>query len=522
MLFSSYPFLLLFLPLTLIGFYLLRRFGLWRASVIFLLAASLAFYAHWRLAHFALLIGSIAVNYGLGLIAAGRAGDALQRWGITGEGTRPDTVKRDAVKRGAMIVGVLFNLSLIFWFKYADFVFSNAAAVTGAGYTFQNLILPLGISFFTFQQIAYLVDCYRDGKAEARASQYALFVSFFPQLIAGPIVHHAHTRQQFDRLAAGPAPIDGAPFGLMIFAMGLAKKTLIADPIARGIDPVWALAASGEPVTMLAAWSAMIGYAMQIYFDFSGYCDMAIGLGLMVGIRLPINFMSPYKSASIIEFWRRWHITLSNFLRDYVYIPLGGNRGGEIFRLRNVFLTMLIGGIWHGAAWTFVIWGALHAAAITANHAARVWLPGLDAARGPAARLVKRGALLTFITISWVYFRADSLDAAHAVFAGLVTDIQEAGAQGAGAQGAGAYGIGGVDPMIWPLIAFASGLSLIAPNSLQITGYTDRLDQPFPPAKPSLPGRLALRPSAALAASVMLAGGIAVAWEPAIFIYFNF
>ncbi len=486
MVFSSYAFLLVFLPLALIGFYALRAAGRRRASVTFLLIASLAFYGVWNLAHLALLVASIAANYGCGRFL--------------------ESAAPQGVRRAAMIAGVVGNLSLVFWFKYFDFAGANAAALAGAGWTFQNLILPLGISFFTFQQVAYLVDSYKTKDGEKSFRDYALFVSFFPQLIAGPIVHHRYTRPQFAALAARPVTADYIPFGVMIFAMGLAKKTLIADPIARAIDPLWASAAAGDPLGAAAAWTAMVGYSLQIYFDFSGYCDMAIGLGLMLGVRLPVNFNSPYRARSIIDFWRRWHMTLSAFLRDYVYVPLGGNKGGRIFRLRNIFLTMLIGGVWHGAAWTFVIWGAIHAALITANHAARLWLPQMDHWRGWVADGVKRTALLAAVMFAWVYFRADSVGAANAVLASL----------------ADPGGVYAPDPYIIALMAFASALALFSPNSLEVAGYVEALDKPFP--REASPGAHLLRPTplAAAATAIMLAAGLAVAWRPAIFIYFNF
>lgn len=493
MLFTSLEFLLLFLPATFAGFYALRAVGARRSSISFLLVASLAFYAYWSLAHLALLIGSIVVNFAVGRVAAGAFGAPWRRAGA--------------------VVGVVFNLSLIFWFKYLDFAASNLAAAIGADYTLRNLILPLGISFFTFQQIAYLVDCYKNGDAERGAVRYALFVSFFPQLIAGPIVHHGHARPQYAALGRAPVDLSMLPYGLMIFAMGLAKKALIADPIARAINPVFDAAALGEAIAPLAAWGAALGYALQIYFDFSGYCDMAIGIALLFRVRLPVNFNSPYKATSIVDFWRRWHITLSEFLRDYVYVPLGGDgRGnaakrGEFFRLRNVFLTMLIGGVWHGAAWTFVVWGAIHAALITANHAARTFLPALDAANGPVAMAAKRAATLAAVVVAWVYFRADGLDAAHRVFAGM-----------AGA--AAATGPVAVDPYVLTLGLFAGGLALFAPNSLEVAGYV--ADPTAPAPRPRVADFLRPTPSAALASAVMIVGGLAVAWEPAEFIYFNF
>ena len=487
MVFSSYNFLLGFLPAVLIGFYVLRARGAFGASVTFLLLASFAFYAYWSIAHLSLLLFSIAGNFAAGRLAA--------------------VGPTKSFRRTATALGVLGNLAFIFWFKYLDFAGSNLAALTGSDWVLLNFLLPIGISFFTFQQIAYLIDCYKTGAYEKSARDYALFVSFFPQLIAGPIVHHNHTRPQFASLARTKINLEMVPFGLMIFAMGLSKKALIADPIARAIDPLYAAAQAGELMTVAISCFAMVGYTLQIYFDFSGYCDMAIGLGLMLGVRLPINFNSPYKARSIIDFWRRWHITLSNFLRDYVYIPLGGNRGGEIFRLRNILLTMLIGGVWHGAAWTFVIWGAIHAALITANHGLRLYAPGLDRWNDLTGVAVKRASTLLFVMAAWLFFRADSLPAALSLIAGFATPAMS-------------WSV--LDPAIVALMGFAAILALFAPNSLEVAGYAEDLKQRFP--QTTLLTRNTLRPTplAACATAIMLAGGVAVAWEPAVFIYFNF
>jgi len=486
MVFSSYPFLLIFLPLTLIGFIALRALGLRRSSVTFLLFASFAFYGVWSIEHLKLFLFSIVVNYVCGRYISSAAPDKLRRI--------------------ATVIGVIFNLGLIFWFKYLDFAGSNLAALVGADWTMKNIVLPLGISFFTFQQIAYLIDCYTTKDGEKNIRDYALFVSFFPQLIAGPIVHHRFTRPQYANLAVNPISADYAPYGVMIFAMGLAKKTLVADMIAGSIDPIWAAAAAGDPIGSASAWAAMIGYTLQIYFDFSGYCDMAIGLGLIFGVRLPVNFNSPYKSKSIIEFWRRWHMTLSAFLRDYVYIPLGGNRGGEIFRLRNIFLTMLIGGIWHGAAWTFVIWGAIHAALITANHAARLWLPQLDRAKGPIADAAKRVALMAAVMLAWVYFRADGVPAAHAIIGGLFSSRGDIAMR----------------PEIIILMAVGSLIALFAPNSLEVTGYLEKSADWKPTSDQSRPAFFRPTPVGALFTAVLLSAGFIAAWRPAVFIYFNF
>ena len=487
MIFSGYAFLLVFLPCLFVGFYGLRHLGALRSSVSLLLFASFAFYAYWSLTHLALLLTSIGANFFIARYIAGEHPKSIRRMVTT--------------------LGVIGNLLLIFVFKYLDFTATTIADLSGNEWRLLNLLLPLGISFFTFQQIAYLIDSYTTQSHERSLSHYALFVSFFPQLIAGPIVHHNHTRPQFNALATQKISPNYLPYGIMIFALGLAKKTLIADPIAPEIDPIYAAAAAGTALSGVQAWLATIGYTLQIYFDFSGYCDMAIGLGLMFGIRLPVNFNSPYKSKSIIEFWRRWHITLSNFLRDYIYIPFGGNRVGQLFRLRNIFLTMLIGGIWHGAAWTFVIWGAIHATLITLNHAMRIYLPAFDNWKGLTSTIVKRAATLGAVMIAWIFFRAESPAAGIEIMTALTSITGD---------------LSVIAPEVLVLMIFASAVALFAPNSLEIAGYTQRLDEPLPVQAPALRAIMRPTPISALASAIMLGCGIAVAWKPAVFLYFNF
>jgi D-alanyl-lipoteichoic acid acyltransferase DltB (MBOAT superfamily) len=270
-------------------------------------------------------------------------------------------------------------------------------------------MLPIGISFFTFTQIAYLVDCHRGGAGEYRLVHYTLFVSYFPHLVAGPVLHHKEMMPQFDR----PARFDMADIaiGLSIFIIGLAKKVLLADPISLLVGPVFAPHAQPQ---LAEAWVGTLAYTFQLYFDFSGYSDMAIGLSRLFGVRLPLNFNSPYKAANISDFWRRWHMTLSRFLRDYLYVPLGGNRHGELSRYRNLMLTMVLGGLWHGAGWTFVAWGALHGAYLVIQH-------GWQAAIGPPApRWWGRWLTLLAVMVAWVVFRAPDLATAGEVLQGLI------------------------------------------------------------------------------------------------------
>jgi len=280
------------------------------------------------------------------------------------------------------------------------------------------VVLPLGISFYTFQQIAYQVDVYQRKANSASLLDYALFVSFFPQLIAGPIVHHREMMPQFASRLLGTRVFRNVAIGLSIFALGLFKKVCIADQLAPNVNLIFEQAAAGATVDFYSAWCAAIGYAMQLYFDFSGYSDMAIGLARLFGIKLPLNFFSPYKAVDMIDFWRRWHMTLSRFLRDYVYIPLGGNRHGEITRYRNIFLTMLLGGIWHGAGWTFVVWGAYHGLLIMINHAIGSLRPRLD---GDGIALPTLAKLATFllVTIGWVPFRADDMPTAMSILGSM-------------------------------------------------------------------------------------------------------
>src|SRR6202140_440147 len=403
MLFSSYTFLFQFLPATALAFAAARRHSP-RAGIMVLAGASLFFYGAWRPVYLLLLVASIAVNFTLGL----RMEDPLRR-------------------RATGSLGVALNLAVLCYFKYTNFIFDSLNMLTGAPLPFVTIILPLGISFFTFQQIAYLVDVMRGAKVERDIVSYTLFVSFFPHLIAGPLVHHAEMIPQFKRGRTGRSAVLAAR-GLAIFAAGLFKKVVIADNLAQFVSPVFAHLDAGGGVTTEWAWLATLSYAMQIYFDFSGYSDMAVGLALLFGIRLPVNFRSPYRAISIVEFWRRWHITLSRFLRDYLYIPLGGNRLGEQRRYLNLMLTMLLGGLWHGAGWNFLIWGGLHGLYLCANHLWQTWrgahtkVSAEGFAKGFSIGLtsVFSWAITFFaVVIAWVFFRARTAAGAWQMLGGL-------------------------------------------------------------------------------------------------------
>jgi len=320
-------------------------------------------------------------------------------------------------KKPILIFGVIVNLGLLAYFKYANFFVDNLNNIAGTDIVLEQIILPLAISFFTFQQIAYLVDAWRGETKEYNFLHYCLFVTFFPQLIAGPIVHHKEMLPQFAKDVVYKLRSKHLAIGLTIFAIGLFKKVVLADGISVYASPVFDAAEAGVVLTFFEAWGGSLAYTFQLYFDFSGYSDMAIGIARMFGIRLPLNFNSPYKATSIIDFWRKWHITLSRFLKDYLYIPLGGSRQGKSRRYANLMITMLLGGLWHGAGWTFVLWGALHGFYLIINHGWRVIFKN--------KRKTKFGALfawtLTFIAliVSWVPFRAESLEGAGNILAGM-------------------------------------------------------------------------------------------------------
>ncbi len=401
MLFNSYSFIFLFLPIVLLCFFQLARLHQAYAAT-WLALSSLFFYGYWNPAYVGLLLLSVGCNYVFGMWIA------RQDWGLSKASPRLS-------KKQLLIVAISANLLLLGYYKYANFFLGSVDALTGANWQMANIILPLGISFFTFTQIAFLVDTYQGKVREFNFIHYLLFVTYFPHLIAGPVLHHKDMMPQFAQAATYRVDWNNVATGLLLFTLGLCKKVLWADTLAPFATAIFDGAqhgmATGILPTIYEAWAGALAYTLQIYFDFSGYTDMALGIALMFNIRLPINFNSPYKATSIIEFWRHWHITLSTFLRDYLYIPLGGNRHGKLRRYGNLFATMLLGGLWHGAGWTFVIWGALHGAYLALNHlwceliAEKYlrWIPNwLGAITGGA---------LTFIAVvaAWVVFRASDM-----------------------------------------------------------------------------------------------------------------
>lgn len=390
MLFNSFEFLFVFLPITILLFlFSAKRWGN-EAAIAVLVVCSLFFYSWWNPVYLLLLLFSMGFNYQIGKRLGNGGGKPL------------------------LIFGIGTNLATIAYYKYAGFVVFNINAVSGTSWDLGQILLPLAISFFTFQQIAYLVDSYRGITREYRFIHYALFVSFFPQLIAGPIVHHKDMLPQFSRQERFHLKSRDVAIGASIFAIGLFKKTVLADGVAVYANPVFAAADAGQTLDFFSAWGGVLAYTFQLYFDFSGYSDMAIGLARVFGIILPLNFYSPYKATNISEFWRRWHMTLSKFLRDYVYIPLGGNRHGKTRRYVNLSATMLLGGLWHGAGWNFVIWGALHGAYLSINHAWQHLMKRLGFNTDNSKLYSFCAWLLTFfaVILGWVFFRAVTLDGA--------------------------------------------------------------------------------------------------------------
>jgi len=432
MLFNSYIFIFLFLPATVAVFHILRHIGLARTAIFSLVVASFIFYAWWSFKYLFLLSGLMLLDFF-----------------IARQIEKHRNTKRSIAKL-YLVLGLVVNLAALGFYKYANFFVDNLNALTGGTLFLATVVLPIGISFFTFQKVAFLVDLYQNKIRKFNALDYALFVTFFPQLIAGPIVHHSEVIPQFEKL--GKVLPRTVVAGITIFIIGLAKKVLLADTVAQYASPHFDAVVTGVHLEFCTAWSAVLAYTAQIYFDFSAYSDMAIGIGLLFGIHLPVNFDSPYKSKSIIEFWRSWHITLSRFLRDYLYIPLGGNRKGKVRRYVNLLLTMLLGGIWHGAGWTFLIWGALHGFYLMVNH---FWHSLKLSSDGILFRLFSWAVTFMAVIVAWVFFRAASLDTALDMLMSM----------------AGGYGLGSLSASALLVPAGLLLLAFFMPNTQQIMDY---------------------------------------------------
>ena len=402
MLFNSYIFVFLFFPICLLGYYGLIHLQKNVAAKVFLIAMSLWFYGYFNLSYLLIMVGSIGVNYLFHRVLSRKP------------------------RKAVMILAVAANLSLLFYFKYFDFFLATINELFGTSAALRGILLPLGISFFTFQQISFIVDTYRGEVRDCSPVDYALFVSFFPQLIAGPIVNHDEMLPQFGRIGEKPVMWERISNGLGLFILGLAKKVLIADTFGAGVDYGYAnLALLGR----MDAIIVIVSYSLQLYFDFSGYCDMARGIGKMLGIEIPVNFNSPYKAANIIDFWKRWHITLNRFFTKYVYIPLGGSRVAALRMYLNLMIVFLLSGLWHGADWNYLVWGALHGVLYVLT---RLWQrslkPHFEGAKAKAAssedsfsvrmrRIImtcmSRAFLFAYVTVAWVYFRAADIAQAN-------------------------------------------------------------------------------------------------------------
>jgi alginate O-acetyltransferase complex protein AlgI len=459
MLFNSQTFVCFFLPAVVVGYYALapRR----SARHAFLVLASLVFYGWWDWRFVPLLVGLTLANWGI-----------AKAFGATRVRSLP-------------VLGVAMNLAVLGLFKYADFLRGTWYGLTDQSWTAWHLILPLGISFFVFQKISYLIDLRRGTAHAYRLLDFSLFVMFFPQLIAGPIVRHNEIIPQFADNPRRPEMWENLGRGFALFIIGLTKKVAFADTLAMVSDPLFHQAASGT-LNATQAWVACAAYTLQIYFDFSGYSDMAIGIARMLGLRLPFNFDAPYRAVSVRDFWRRWHMTLSRFLRDYLYIPLGGNRRGAMRVMFNLMVTMLLAGLWHGAAWTFVVWGGLHGVGLVVNH---VWQrSGIRLPRMLAWLLT-----LLFVMAGWVLFRADSFALAGCMFGSML----------------GLHGLGhmALDRECVAALVAGAAVALIRPTS-QEAGLMWLRPRPW----------LAVPAGAGLAFLLLLIGGRL----PNVFIYFQF
>ncbi len=391
MLFNSFEFLFIFLPITFFIYFYLNKKRLIKLGIGWLTVASLIFYSYWNINYLPLILISMVFNYTVGYTLS-----------------HPSALKIN--RKLVLMIGLIGNIGLLSYYKYFDFLINNINAVFHSGFDTLKIMLPLGISFFTFTQIAYLVDAYRKEVSEYDFLNYGLFVTFFPHLIAGPILHHSEMMPQFADIRKKIINHKNISKGLFLISIGLFKKVLIADFLSPFVIGIFDSVATPD---FFEAWVGCLSYSFQLYFDFSGYCDMALGIALLFNIALPVNFNSPYKSQNIQEFWRRWHMTLSRFLKNYIYIPLGGNRIGEFKTYRNLFVTFLIGGIWHGANWTFIIWGVLHGLGACVN---RLW-------KKLNINMNKYLAIFItfiFLNFTWMFFRAPSIHRAIELLKSLI------------------------------------------------------------------------------------------------------
>ena len=433
MLFNSFEFILIFIPTVFLIFFGLSIARQERASRIWLVFSSLFFYGWWEPIYVPLILGSILFNFGIGQFLSANA------------------KKSNFSRKVFLIAGISVNLGLLGYFKYSDFLIENWNMAFGSNLELMHLVLPLAISFFTFQQITFLVDGYKGEISESNFLNYSLFVLFFPQLIAGPIVHHKEMMPQFRDLTRRTINKENIVSGLLIFSIGLFKKVVIADTFA-----VWATHGfdATETVSFIEGWITSLSFTFQLYFDFSGYTDMALGAALLFNIRLPENFNSPYKALNIRDFWRRWHMTLSRFLKDYLYIPMGGNRKGQFRTQTNIMTTFFLCGLWHGAGWTYVFWGLMHGTALVIH---RLW-NGFDIKINP---ILSVALTFLFINFSWVFFRANQWQDAMKVLKGML----------------GFNDLGNWEMLPMFYIAVFLGIVFKAKNSMQLTSQLNSKSQ---------------------------------------------
>ncbi|WP_417484044.1 MBOAT family O-acyltransferase [Maricaulis salignorans] len=442
MVFSDPIFVFLFIPIFLVFFYASTRLKNPLLTKVVIVLFSLAFYGWWKVEYLSIILISVAFNY-IVHIAILRSAGARKR------------------KLFFVTLGIIGNLLALGYYKYYNFFIESLDFMFGFDIQTFSIILPLAISFFTFQQIAFLCDTYSNKTGRGHFIDYIIFVCFFPQLIAGPIVHHSNMMPQFANNFRDWSNYSFQNIkkylivGMALFCIGLFKKVIIADNLSQVAGPVFDAYAAGGVLSTTETWLGVLAYTSQIYFDFSGYSDMAAALAFMVGIRLPRNFFSPYKAGSIVDFWRRWHITLSNFLRDYLYIPLGGNRGGSARRYLNLMITMLLGGLWHGASVVFIAWGALHGGALVVCHLWTRYAPG------SVRRLLDHGGgwLITMLVVitGWVLFRAADLDTATSILHSMI-----AGADAWGLQTSGDW-----PPLAVQLLVLSGVIALWFPNTVE-------------------------------------------------------
>lgn len=482
MLFNSFIFIFIYLPVVVVVFFWLgRRSHTWASG--WLALASLFFYGYWDYRYIPLLLASIGFNYCAGLRISQAVGSARKHW---------------------LVFAVTANLFLLVYFKYANFFLEtiNFVGVSETDFETLDIVLPIGISFYTFTQIAFLVDTYQGKVNEYRFVHYLLFVTYFPHLIAGPVLHHKEMMPQFaDKRIYRPSSTNFA-VGLTIFLIGLAKKVLIADNLAPYANPLFE---NTDTPSLLLAWGGVLAYTFQLYFDFSAYSDMAIGLSRLFGVKLPLNFNSPYKAGNISEFWRRWHMTLSRFLRDYLYFPLGGNRSGSFNRYRNLMAVMVLGGMWHGAGWNFIIWGGLHGFYLVIHHA---WVAISKRLSFPSESEIWKliATITTFVAVcfAWVFFRSPDLATSWEIVRGMTGGFGVALPEAIGnrigilapaLQNLGvSFYLGGGSRFVetWGWIAFAAGITFFLPNTQELTHrFKPALD--FKPSAELLAGRLARR-----------------------------